>query len=182
MADPQNTWGDLLGKLGISLGDSEAQRQDMIRRLKTVKDPEERDRIIWALAGQKKEDPGCRPSPGSFGRKPKAGRRAAPAGKSSVPAAAPSAGPFPKIPPSAPTGPAGQQLRITGIVNYIVPILFLFFGISNIARAIEAFRAGADKEEIFVQLLIGIGFIVFAAAGLFSRKVKKAMEKSQERI
>jgi hypothetical protein len=182
MADPQNTLGDLLGKLGISLGDSESQRQDMIRRLKTVKDPEERDRIIWALAGQKKEGSGYRPSPGSFGRKPKAERRQAPAGMSSVPSAPPSAGPFPKAPPSLPTGPAGQQLRITGLVNYIVPILFLFFGVSNIARAIEAFRAGADKEDILVQFLVGIGFIIFAAAGLFSRKVKKAAEKSRERV
>ncbi len=82
--------------------------------------------------------------------------------------------------PGAPPGTsAPQQLRLGNIINYIVPVLFLFFGISNITRAIEAFRAGAEKEEVFVQALIGIGFIVFALAGFFSRKMKKTMEKAK---
>jgi|GEM_PF-739184 len=178
MADPQNTLGDLLSKFGISMGDSESQRQDMIRRLKTVKDPEERDRLIWSLAGQKKEATGYRPSRGASGRQPKAEKRLekrpAPTSVSPVPSAAPSPG----VPPAT---ESGQQMRIGNIVNYLVPILFVFFGVSNIAKAVEAFRAGAEKEEVFVQFLIGTGFIVFALGSLFSRKMKKAVEKSKGR-
>lgn len=177
MADPQNTLGDLLGKLGLSMGDSESRRQEMIRRLKTVKDPEERDRIIWALSGQSREQTGYRPASRSerFGRTvgklQRAEKRSAPTGISQGAPTAP-----PQAPPGTMTPP---QLRIGNIVNYVVPILFLFFGISNISRAIEAFRAGAEKEEVFVQGLIGIGFIVFALAGFFSRKMKKTMEKAK---
>lgn len=171
MADPQNTLGDLLGKFGISMGDSESRRQDMIRRLKNVKDPIERDEIIWALAGQKKEEIGYRPSPGVFGKQPQAEKRPAPVSTSQG---------APSMSPGAPPGTsAPPQMRLANILNYIVPVLFLFFGISNITRAVEAFRAGAEKEEVFVQALIGIGFIVFALAGFFSGKMKKAMEKAK---
>ncbi len=181
MADPQNTVGDLLGKFGISIGDSESQRQDMIRRLKTVKDPEERDRLIWALSGQRKEETGYRPSP-AFGRRPKTDKMRAPASSYPGPFAGTSGEPAPGPAPQNPTTPeAGPQLRLGNVLNYIIPILFVFFGVSNIAKAVEAFRAGAEKEEVLVQLMIGIGFIIFAAMSLFSRKMKKVKERSQGR-
>jgi hypothetical protein len=179
MADLQNPLEDLIGKLGFSLGDSESRRQDMIRRLKTVKDPIERDQIIWALSGQKKEEPGYRPPSrkqsygGVFGKQPKAQTRPAPV---SVSQGAPTMSPGP-----SPRASATQPMRLGNILNYIVPVLFLFFGVTNIGRAIEAFRAGAQKEEIFIQLLIGIGFIVFALAGFFSSKMKKSLEKAKGR-
>lgn len=177
MSDPQNTLGDLLGKFGISMGDSESRRQDMIRKLKTVKDPIERDQIIWALDGQKNEAAGYRPSSGysgSYGtpeKRPISEKRPAPISTSQgAPTTSPGAPPGTSAPP---------QLRLGNLLNYVVPVLFLFFGISNISRAIEAFRAGAEKEEVFVQGLIGLGFIVFALAGFFSSKKKKAMEKAK---
>lgn len=174
MADPQGTFGDLLGKLGISMGDSESRRQDMIRRLKTVKDPEERDQIIWALSGLKRGDTGYRSSPGLSGWRQKAEKMSSPASASPrVPA-----GPAPGAPPETQTG---RQTRVGSLVGYVVPVLFVLFGISNIARAIEAFRAGAGKEEVFVQLLIGVGFLLFAVTGLFSGKLKKTMEKARNR-
>jgi len=180
MADPQNTLGDLLGKFGISIGDSESRRQDMIRRLKTVKDPIERDEIIWALSGQKRHEIGYRPSPGVpspdvFGKQPTAEKRPAPISTSSTSQGSP--GMSPDARRGAASGP--PQLRAANLLNYVVPILFAFFGITNIVRAIEAFRAGAEKEEVLVQAVMGIGFIVFALAGFFSGKMKKAMEKAK---
>jgi hypothetical protein len=181
MAEPQITLGDLLGKFGISMGDNESRRQDMIRRLKTVKDPEERDRIIWALAGQKKEGGGgVRASTGTSWERLKAQSRSAPAGYPSRMPTRPSTTGYPSRTPTGPSPapPAGQLPGLGNIFNYVVPILFVFFGITNISKAIEAFRAGAGKEEVFMQLLIGLGFIAFALMSLFARKVKKNKTKS----
>ena len=55
---------------------SEAERKKLINRLKTVKDATERDRIIWALAGQepKSEEAGPSPMAASGARQPPVNR------------------------------------------------------------------------------------------------------------
>jgi hypothetical protein len=159
MAYPQKRIEDFLGKFGLA-SDSEAARKAMIRRLKDVRDPLERDRIIWSLAGQTKSDVGYRPSAGS-----------APSRERS------SVKPSPQ-PSRAPSPP--QQLRVGKLGNFIVPIIFILFGISNIGRALDSWARGGNKEEVFMQLLIGGMFIVFALVGLFSKKLKEALEKARE--
>lgn len=159
MAYPQKRLEDFLGKFGLA-SDSEAARKAMISRLKDVRDPLERDRIIWSLAGQSKPDAGYRPAAGS-----------APSRERS--AVKPSPQPSRSAPPP-------QQLRMGKLANFIVPIIFILFGISNIGKALDSWARGGNKEEVFMQFLIGGMFIVFALVGLFSKKLKEAIEKAKE--
>jgi hypothetical protein len=159
MAYPQKRLEDFLGKFGLA-SDSEAARKAMISRLKDVRDPLERDRIIWSLAGQSKPDAGYRPA--AVG---------APSRERSVMKPSPQ-------PSGAPSPP--QQLRMGKLANFIVPIIFILFGISNIGKALDSWARGGNKEEVFMQLLIGGMFIVFAIVGLFSKKLKDAIEKARE--
>lgn len=159
MAYPQKRLEDFLSKFGIA-ADSEAARAAMIRKLKDVRDPLERDRIIWSLAGQSKPDVGYRPAAGSVPSRERSTVKPSPQ------------------PSRAPSPP--QQLRVGKLGNFIVPIIFILFGISNIGKALDNWARGADKEEVFMQFLIGAMFIVFALLGLFSKKLKEAMEKAKE--
>lgn len=150
MADPQTRVGGLLGKL-LS-GDEESERRDMIRRLKRVRDPLERDRIIWALDGQEKGAVGYRPYSDE--------KRARPLGRQAEEAS----------PPPAQTPSPSTPFKLGNLLNYAIPVIFIFFGISNIGKALDSWAKGGQQEEVLMQLLIGGMFIVFAIIGLFSKK------------
>lgn len=170
--------GGLLGKLGIAL-DAESERRYMIRRLKSVKDPAERDRIIWALEGQRREDVGSRPFKAKkSGLFEKTGEKRPLPGSLEQALGLPSQGPAER-PVEQTMGAPQPPLKIGNLMGYAVPALFIFFGISNIGRALEGWAKGANNEEVLIQFLIGGMFIVFAVAGLFSKKAKKTLKKER---
>ncbi len=141
---------------------------DMVRRLKNVKDPIERDEILWALDGQKKEEKLPVHLPAFLGKHRR--RKAAGPGKHiarrSNNVAGRSSGDI-----GAPANAPRQHPQL-----YSHQSCFYFFGISNITRAIEAFRAGAEKEEVSCKPYRDRLYSL-ALAGFFSGKMKKAMEK-----
>jgi len=123
------------------------ERDKLIRKLKTVKNPRERDKIIWALAGKEKDVFEEKPAPAQPGKV-----NQAPVGEQ-VPG-------LPKLPVDA-----------RKLVNYIAPALFLFFGLINLVQAVGHFIETGRIEAAFPQLIMGIMFFVF---GIFSfAKAKK---------
>jgi len=95
----------------------------MVRRLKNVKDPIERDEILWALDGQKKEEklPVHLPA---FLENTAGGKRPAPVSTSQG---------APTMSPGAPPGTsAPPQMRLANILNYIVTSpVFIFRDIKH---------------------------------------------------
>ena len=126
------------------------ERDKLIKKLKTVKNPRERDKIMWALAGKEKdafEEKPAQTQPGKVKQAPVGGQ---------VPG-------LPKLPVYA-----------RKLANYIVPALFLFFGLINLVQAVGHFIETGRIEADLPQLLMGIMFFVF---GLFSFvKAKKRVQ------
>jgi hypothetical protein len=126
------------------------ERDKLIRKLKTVKNPRERDKIIWALAGKEKDTLAETPTPVQSGK----------ADSTSVREQVPG---LPKLPIDA-----------RKLVNYIAPALFLFFGLINLVQAVAHFIETGRIEAAFPQLIMGIMFFVF---GIFSfAKAKKRVQ------
>ena len=125
-------------------------RDKLIRKLKTVKNPRERDKIIWALAGKEKgvsddKPPSVQSSKTDSTRVPE--RIAG----------------LPKLPIDA-----------RKLVNYLAPAIFIFFGLVNLVQAIVHFIQTGLIEAAFPQLIMGIMFFIF---GLFSiAKAKKRVQ------
>jgi len=125
-------------------------RDKLIRKLKTVKNPIERDKIMWALAGKEKDAFEEKPTPAQPGKV-----NQAPVGRQ-VPG-------LPKLPVDA-----------RKLVNYIAPALFLFFGLINLVQAVGHFIETGRIEAALPQLIMGVMFLVF---GLFSiAKAKKRVQ------
>ncbi len=126
------------------------ERDKLIRKLKTVKNPRERDKIIWALAGKEKDAFEEKPAPAQPGKVDQA-----PVGGQALG--------LPKLPVDA-----------RKLVNYIAPALFLFFGLINLAQAVGHFIETGRIEAALPQLIMGVMFLVF---GLFSfAKAKKRVQ------
>ncbi|MGZ6237258.1 MAG: hypothetical protein ACXWMJ_08060 [Syntrophales bacterium] len=125
-------------------------RDKLIRKLKTVKNPRERDKIIWALAGKEKDAMEETPVPVQSGK-----TNATPV-REQVPG-------LPKLPIDA-----------RKLLNYIAPAIFLFFGLVNLLQAIAHFIETGQIEAAMPQLIMGIMFFVF---GVFSfAKAKKRVQ------
>jgi hypothetical protein len=126
------------------------ERDKLIRRLKTVKDPKERDKIIWALAGKEKDTLEETPTPVQSGK-----TKTTPV-RGQVPG-------LPKLP-----------IDTRKLINYLAPAILLFFGIVNLVQAILYFIQTGRIEAAFPQLIMGIMFLVF---GFFSiAKAKKRVQ------
>jgi hypothetical protein len=126
------------------------ERDKLIRRLKTVKDPKERDKIIWALAGKEKDTLEETPTPVRSGKTDTTPVRG------QVPG-------LPKLP-----------IDTRKLINYLAPAILLFFGIVNLVQAILYFIQTGRIEAAFPQLIMGIMFLVF---GFFSiAKAKKRVQ------
>ena len=126
------------------------ERDKLIRKLKTVKNPRERDRIIWALAGKEKDalkETPAQAQPGKTNSTPV---------REQVPG-------LPKLPIDA-----------RKLVNYIAPAIFLFFGLVNLVQAIGHFIETGRIEAALPQLIMGIMFFIL---GFFSlAKAKKRVQ------
>lgn len=125
-------------------------RDKIIKKLKDIKDPAQRDRIIWALAGKEKEVMSEKPAP------------VAPQKGASTPAPEP-AQKLPQLPVNA-----------RKILNYIIPGLFIFFGLMNIVQALTHFHITGQIEDVIPKLIIGGIFILFGIFGIV--KAKKQVE------
>ena len=125
-------------------------RDKLIRKLKTIKSPRERDKIIWALAGKEKDV--------SYDKPPSV--QSSKTDSTRVPEQI--AG-LPKLPIDA-----------RKLVNYLAPAIFIFFGLVNLVQAIVHFIQTGLIEAAFPQLIMGIMFFIF---GLFSiAKAKKRVQ------
>jgi hypothetical protein len=126
------------------------ERDKLIRRLKTVKDPKERDKIIWALAGKEKDTLEETPTPVKSGK------------TDTTPVRGQAPG-LPKLP-----------IDKRKLINFLAPAILLFFGIVNLVQAILYFIQTGRIEAAFPQLIMGIMFLVF---GFFSiAKAKKRVQ------
>ena len=122
------------------------ERDRIIKKLKDVKDPKERDRIIWALAGKEKDE--------------LSGRPAAVKPKMTAPAPSPEqAKRLPQVPVNA-----------RKLLNYIVPAFFLFFGLVNLVQAIMHFHFTGQLDAAIPQLIMGTIFLLFGIIGIFKAK------------
>ena len=128
----------------------QTEKDRLIRKLKSVKDPKERDRIMWALAGKEKDTFEEKPSPVQ-------------AGKPDTPPGPGQAAGLPKLPVDA-----------RKLVSYIAPALLIFFGMVNLLQAGMHFVETGRIDTVFPQIIFGVIFLLF---GFFSlTKAKKASQ------
>lgn len=137
---------------------SEAERKKLINRLKTVKDATERDRIIWALAGQEPKSEEAGPSP-----------MAAQRGKTAP------GQPVPRNPRNLPKVTVDAK-RLMGLA---VPTFFLIFGITYIIQSIAGYLATGRIEAEIGRLFMGGIFVIFGLAGIF--KALRTASQAPER-
>jgi hypothetical protein len=133
---------------------TERDRRELIKQLKKVRDPRERDRIIWALAGH--EETALRsPSPAVQRRQAAPGNTA--------PGKMPNLRNLPKI--------AIDAKRMLG---FVIPGFFIIFGITYIGQAILNYIAFRRIETEMPRLITGGIFLVIGLVGIF-----KAMQPIQ---
>jgi hypothetical protein len=132
----------------------EKERQKLIEKLKTARKSEERDQILWYLAGQDKTSRGKPPKP--------------------EPVTAGS--------PTPSKTQEKMQIRLPigkmGGVGSITALLFLFYGMVAIVSAVmKIFQGQTDGDEIR-QLIVGGIFVFFGIVIFF--KAKRAQRKAAE--
>jgi hypothetical protein len=129
-------------------------RDKIIKKLKDIKDPRERDKIIWALSGKEKE---------VMSEKP-------PAVKPTKVAPGSSSGPTPRPAQKLPGSPAD----IRKLVSFVFPGIFIFFGLVNLVQAAMQYQLTGQIEDIIPRLITGGVFILI---GIFSIvKAKKQVQ------
>lgn len=127
-------------------------RQELINKLKKVRDPRERDRIIWALAGQEEAvfrsaNPDV-PLPWPVPGRPEPERPA--------PGKAPDLRNMPQI-----------NIDAKRLLGFVVPAFFLIFGLVRIGKAVLNYIASQDIETEMTGLITGGIFLIIGLAGIF---------------
>jgi len=145
---------------GMSISD----RNALIRKLKTIKDPRERDRVLYLLAGQERREdslPAARPSdfftalpPGTEAKR--------------LPPRLPSGSQEDREPVPETETPLPPVRGLGLLIGSIVPVFFLIMGIIFVLSSLAEYQKGENPNNLFT----GIIFIIFGAIGLF--KAKKA--------
>jgi hypothetical protein len=132
----------------------ERERRKLVDKLKTVRTSEERDRILWQLAGQSKASVG---NP----------RRADATGA---------------IPPTPPKAEGKMQIRLPlgklGGFGSITALLFLFYGMVAIVGAVMRMMEGDPDGEALRQLVTG-GIFLFFGIVIFV-KARRAQQKAPD--
>ena len=133
----------------------EADRKQLIKKLKSVKDPRERDRIIWALAGheQKSSD-------------------------DTTPAAQPG-----KTTPGKPMDLRNLS-KITidpkRMLGFVVPGFFTIFGIAYIAQSILNYLATRQIDPEIPRLITGGIFVIIGLTSfLKATKIKELLNEGK---
>ena len=133
----------------------EADRKQLIKKLKSVKDPRERDRIIWALAGheQKSSD-------------------------DTTPAAQPG-----KMTPGKPMDLRNLPKIIIDpkrMLGFVVPGFFTIFGIAYIAQSILNYLATRRIEQEIPRLITGGIFVIIGLASFLKAiKIKELLNEGK---
>jgi len=135
----------------------EADRNQLIRKLKSVKDPRERDRIIWALAGQEQKSfDDTNPTP------------AAQTGKT-TPGKPMDLRNFPKI-----------TIDPKLIIGFVVPGFFTIFGIAYIAQSILNYLATRRIDQEIPRLITGGIFVIIGLASFLKAiKIKELLNEGK---
>ena len=134
----------------------EIDKKKLIEKLKVIKDPRERDRIVWILAGHEKD------ATGDTGR-PMESQKTAP-------------GPSSEQKQNLPALPAG----VRQIFAYLVPGFFLFFGMMNLLQALMQILPSGKVEVAIPQLIMGVILLLFGIASLI--KVRKKSTWTDQNI
>ena len=130
---------------------TEMDRRELIDKLKRVKNPRERDRIIWALAGQ--EEASLRnASPIVVPARPAPGRR------------------MPENPPSMKT-PEPQNIPqiaidVKRLFGFMIPGFLILIGLTNIVPALLRFAASGQIEMEIPRLITGGIFLIMGLVGV----------------
>lgn len=136
---------------------SEKDRRQLIEKLKKVRDPRERDRIIWALAGQ--EDDLINIEHRFHNVRQTAVPGAAPVqAKQNKPASgkAPDLRNIPQI-----------NVNTQRILGFVLPVFFLIFGLVRIAQALLNYMASGQIEPEVSSLVTGGFFLIVGLAGMY---------------
>jgi hypothetical protein len=135
----------------------EADRNQLIRKLKSVKDPRERDRIIWALAGQEQKSfDDTNPTP------------AAQTGKM-TPGKPMDLRNLPKI-----------IIDPKRMLGFVVPGFFTIFGIAYIAQSILNYLATRRIDQEIPRLITGGIFVIIGLAGFLKAiKIKELLNEGK---
>jgi hypothetical protein len=139
---------------------TEKDRQELINKLKKVREPRERDRIIWALAGQEEA-----------------------VFRSANPDVPPSRSVSGSSAPKRPAPGKTQDLRNMPQINidakrllgFVVPAFFLIFGLVRIGKAVLNYIASQDIETEITGLITGGIFLIIGLAGIFRAMQPKQM-------
>ena len=133
----------------------EADRKQLIKKLKSVKDPRERDRIIWALAGQEKKSlddtmPAVQPGKTTPGN-PMDLRN------------------LPKI-----------TIDPKRMIGFVVPGFFTIFGIAYIAQSILNYLATRRIDQEIPRLITGGIFVIIGLASFLKAiKIKELLNEGK---
>ncbi|MFH1079200.1 MAG: hypothetical protein V1766_02885 [Pseudomonadota bacterium] len=131
---------------------TERDRRELIQKLKKIKDPRERDRILWALAGQEEHVFHSAPSPAPPSRL--ASHRPEPARPE--PGKAPDLRNMPQI-----------NIDAKRTLGFVVPAFFVIFGLVRIGKAVLNYIAFQDIEAEMTGLITGGIFLIIGLAGIF---------------
>ncbi len=129
---------------------TDRERQQLINKLKTIRDPRERERILWALEGMMKDSYGvAQSSPGLTQEPP-----AAPPEKMRLPIQMP------------------KQLGI--LTRFAVPLFFILFGLVFIIQAVLRGMETKDFASEAGQFITGGVFLLFGFSALL--RVRKMVK------
>jgi hypothetical protein len=135
---------------------SEGERRELIDRLKKVRDPRERERILWALEGMKKDSIGV--------------------AQYDKPAKEPEAPPQKgnRMPVELPKG-------IGFLTRYAAPLILIIFGLAFILQAVLRGAQRKDFASEIGQFVTGAIFVIFGFVALQkAKRIGQAPESSGE--
>lgn len=145
-------------KAGVeAMRGSDRERQQLIDRLKTITNPVEREKILWALEGMRKES--YQPEPSAKG--PEKASPVPPAEKM-------------KIPLEMPKG-------LSQLTRYALPFFFIVFGFAFILQGVVKGIEQNDFASESGQFITGIVFIFFGVSAFQrARKIARMPKGTQE--
>ena len=156
-------------------------RKKLIDKLKSVKDPKQRDKIIWALSGLEKDIP---PNDADWNRPPRTIVSKPTRKERTAPMPAQEQKTISKPPseqkqefPGLPAGVSARQL-----FSYVVPGIFLFMGLVQIMQALADILPTGRVEAGSPKLIMGGMFVVFGIISIIkaNKKAKEPADQDKE--
>jgi hypothetical protein len=135
---------------------TERDRRELIQKLKKIKDPRERDRILWALAGQEQEVFHSAPLPAQSPARPPRPAPRRPEPERPAPSKAPDLRNMPQI-----------NIDAKRMIGFVFPAFFAIFGLVRIGKAVLNYIASQDIEAEITGLITGGIFLIIGLAGIY---------------